>query len=115
MHQFLLHNARIVDTTSVTLQAGQTGLLNGWGVFSTIRVADGTLFAFERHWARMQHDATLLHVPFPSDENAFHHQLLRLVETNQARNATLRVALVRNHGGLFEAPNLGRDFDIIAF
>jgi len=38
-------------------QRGTSGLLNGWGVFSTLRVAGGVPFAFERHWERMQRDA----------------------------------------------------------
>ena len=39
--------------------------MNGWGVFSTLRVADGVLFAWERHWARMVRDAQRLRVPMP--------------------------------------------------
>ena len=115
MHRLFLHNDDIIDTHEKTLSAGQTGLLNGWGVFSTIRVADGVLWAFERHWERMQHDAQLMHVPFPSDPNWMKTRLLRLTEANSAFNATLRVAVVRNRGGFFEGPDQIRDFDVIAF
>ncbi len=52
MHRFVLHNGSILDAHEKSLSAGQVGLLNGWGVFSTLRVADGVLFAFERHWER---------------------------------------------------------------
>jgi branched-chain amino acid aminotransferase len=115
MHRFLLHNDDILDAHQKSLSAGQVGLLNGWGVFSTIRVAEGVLFAFERHWERMQRDAAKLHVPFPSDPTWLKTRLLRLVEANSAWNATLRAVVVRNHGGLFEGPDLTRDFDLIAF
>src|SRR5712672_3261854 len=115
MHRFVLHNDQILDAHQKSLSAGQVGLMNGWGVFSTIRVADGVLFAFERHWARMQRDARLMHVPFPDDAEWLKTRLFRLIEANAAQNATLRVAVVRNRGGLFEAPNLDRDFDLIAF
>jgi len=115
MHRFLLHNDDILDAHQKSLSAGQVGLLNGWGVFSTIRVAEGVLFAFERHWERMQRDAAKLHVPFPSDPAWLKSRLLRLVEANSAWNATLRAVVVRNHGGLFEGPDLDRDFDLIAF
>ncbi len=94
---------------------GQVGFMNGWGVFSTLRVADGVLFAFERHYRRMLADAERLHVPFAFSEPELEGLLLSLVEANDARNATLRVAVVRNRGGLFEAPNLSRDSDLIAF
>lgn len=115
MHRFLLHNDNILDAHQNSLRAGQVGLLNGWGVFSTIRVEDGVLFAFERHWNRMQRDAKRMHVPFPADSDAVKSRLQRLIEANSAWNATLRLVVVRNHGGLFEAPDLERDFELIAF
>jgi branched-chain amino acid aminotransferase len=115
MHRLLLHNGNILDAHEKSLSAGQTGLLNGWGVFSTLRVADGVLFAFERHWERMQRDAAKVHVPFPRDAAELKSQLLRLVEANSAWNATMRVMVVRNRGGMFEGPDLERDFDVLAF
>jgi branched-chain amino acid aminotransferase len=115
MHRFLLHNDRIQDAHEQSLSAGQIGLLNGWGVFSTLRVAEGVLFAFERHWGRMQRDAAKMHVPFPQDPAQLKSQLLRLVEANSAWNATLRVVVVRNRGGMFEGPDQERDFDVLAF
>ncbi len=115
MHRFLLHNNNILDTHEKSLSAGQVGLLNGWGVFSTLRVADGVLFAFERHWERMHRDAAKLHVPFPTDPADLKAQLLRLVEANSAFNATLRVVVVRNRGGMFDGPDQERDFDVLGF
>jgi len=115
MHRFLLHNGAILDTHEKSLSAGQVGLMNGWGVFSTLRVADGVPFAFERHWERMHRDAVKMHVPFPADREAVRSELLRLIEANAAWNATLRVMVVRNQGGLFEGPDQTRDFDVLAF
>jgi branched-chain amino acid aminotransferase len=115
VHRYLLHNGEIRDTAERLLMPGQVGFLNGWGVFSTIRVADGVLFAFDRHYRRMRHDAERMHVPFDFPDPELERMLLSLVTANQARNATLRVAIVRNRGGLFEAPGLTRDADIVAF
>ena len=115
MHRLLLHNGQILDVHEKSLSAGQVGLVNGWGVFSTLRVAGGVLFAFERHWERMQRDAAKVHVPFPSDPAELKSQLLRLVEANSAWDSTLRVMVVRNRGGMFEGPDQERDFDVLAF
>jgi branched-chain amino acid aminotransferase len=115
VHRHLLHNADIRDTTEALIMPGQVGFMNGWGVFSTLRVADGILFAFDRHYRRIQADAERMHVAFDFAEEQLESLLLSLVEANQAHNATLRVAIVRNHGGLFEAPNLSRKTDLIAF
>lgn len=89
--------------------------MNGWGVFSTLRVCDGVLFAFDRHYARMKRDAQRMRVPFPYQPNQLESHLHTLIEANDAKNATLRVTLVRNRGGLFEGEEIASDCDLIAF
>ena len=120
MHRFLLHNDEIREASERGLAPGQVGLLAGWGVFSTLRVYDGVMFAFERHWERMQTDAARMRVPFPAQPEWLESRLYRLIEANQVSpglplNATLRVVVVRNRGGIFEGPGITRDFDLIAF
>ncbi|HEY7335769.1 MAG TPA: aminotransferase class IV [Bryobacteraceae bacterium] len=118
MHRFLLHNGEVRPSSERLATFGQVGLLSGWGVFSTIRIYDGVLFAWERHWARMASDARRLRVPFPTSPDRWADDLGRLVEANEAWNATLRVVVVRNRGGMWEGlmPDGGapRDFDFIA-
>jgi branched-chain amino acid aminotransferase len=115
MHRFLLYNGEIRDTAERFLSPGQTGLVNGWGVFSTLRVYDGVPFCWERHWPRMQHDAARLRIPMPPDGEAVAADLRRLIEANGAWNSVLRLMVVRNRGGMFEGPAVTKDFDLIAF
>jgi len=115
VHRYLLHNTEIRGTGEMLLSPGQVGFLNGWGVFSTLRVCDGILFAFERHYARMSRDAERMHVPFEISAADLESRLLSLVDANRAFNATLRVAVVRNRGGLFEDPVSRPGADLIAF
>jgi branched-chain amino acid aminotransferase len=115
MHQHLLHNSEIRDVSDAFISPGQVGFMNGWGVFSTLRVCRGVLFAYERHYDRMTRDANRMRVSFDISAQELETALLRLVEANQAFDATLRVAVVRNRGGIFEAPQLTRDSDVIAF
>ena len=114
LHRFILHNDRIREASEPALAPGQVGLLSGWGVFSTFKVADGVLFAFERHWARISRDAATMHVPLPGDPEALRQRLLELVEANRAFNSTLRLAIVRNGGGMWAGPSNGRASDVIA-
>jgi branched-chain amino acid aminotransferase len=114
LHRFVLHNDRIREASDLTLAPGQVGLLSGWGVFSTLRVADGVLFAFERHWARISRDAAVMHVPLPHDPEDVRRRLLELVEANHAFNSTLRLVIVRNGGGMWAGPSNGRPSDVIA-
>jgi branched-chain amino acid aminotransferase len=116
MHRFLLHNDEICPAGDLIVSPGQVGLLNGWGVFSTIRVYDGVMFAWERHWARMQRDSVRLRVPFPQKPEWLEDRLNRLIDANQAFNSTLRVVVVRNRGGMWEGPAAAqREFDVVAF
>ena len=114
LHRFVLHNDRIRDAADPLLCAGQVGLLSGWGVFSTLRIVDGVPFAFERHWARMTRDAAALQVELPVDREAVRRKLLELIDANGALEATLRLVVVRNQGGLWEGPSSGRPSDLIA-
>jgi len=114
LHRFILHNNEIREATDPCLAPGQVGLLSGWGVFSTLRVAEGVLFAFERHWARIARDAAAFHVPVPGDAERVRQKLLELVEANGALNSTLRIAIVRNGGGMWAAPAAGQGSDLIA-
>ena len=114
LHRFVLHNDRIREASEPALAPCQVGLLSGWGVFSTLRVADGVPFAFERHWARLTRDAAALHVPLPPDAEAVRRKLLELIEANGARQSTLRLVIVRNHGGMWEASAPSRPSDLIA-
>ncbi len=115
MHRFLLHNGEVRDAAELCVSPGQTGFLTGWGVFSTIRVYDGVLFAWERHFARMTHDAAKMRVPFPKDPAWLEAQLKKLVQANGAQNATLRVNVIRNHGGIFQGHAPMPEFDVLAF
>lgn len=115
VHRFLLHNSEIRETGEPLVSPGQVGFMNGWGVFSTLRVAGGVLFAFERHYERMQRDAARLRVPFEYSRAELQRALLSLVDGNRVSEGTLRVAVVRNRGGLFEGAEIRRDADLVAF
>ena len=114
VHRYILHNQSLREASDLSLSPGQVGLLSGWGVFSTLRIADGVPFAFERHWARIARDAARFHVAIPQDPPAVRRSLMQLIEANQAHNCTLRLVIVRNGGGLWEGPSNGRESDLIA-
>jgi branched-chain amino acid aminotransferase len=115
IHSHILHNGVLRDASEPLLLAGQAGLLAGWGVFSTLRVKGGVLFAWERHWARMMRDARLLSVAMPPDSAAIERSLLELIAANGRPNCTLRLVVVRNGGSMWSGPLPdGRISDVIA-
>jgi branched-chain amino acid aminotransferase len=115
VHHYLLHNGEIHETGEPLVSLGQVGFMNGWGVFSTLRVANGVLFAFDRHYERMERDAARLRVPFDISRKELERALLSLVDANRVCDGVLRAAVVRNRGGLFESAGIPRDADLVAF
>lgn len=113
VHRFFLHNGKIRQSAEAGLFVGQSGLLSGWGVFSTLRAVEGALFAWERHWARMSRDARALNVEMPEDASAVERGLVRLLEANGVANCTVRVVVVRNSGGMWEGPGSEQASDTI--
>ena len=114
LHRHVLHNDQICQASDAVLAPGQVGLLSGWGVFSTLRVADGVLFEWDRHWARIMRDAAAFHVALPPDSETVRRRLLDLIEANGAANCTLRLVIVRNGGGMWAGPSNGRESDLVA-
>jgi len=115
MHDFMLVNEAVLPASSQTMSPGQVGAVNGWGVFSTLRVHKGVLFAWQRHFDRMAKDAALLRIPFPTDSTWLESQLYKLITANEAEESTLRVIVLRNKGGMWEGPGIERPFELIAF
>src|SRR5207248_2994310 len=64
---------------------------------------------------RVSHRGNALRVPFNLSPTDLQESLRKLIHANQAFNASLRVALIRNRGGLFEGSNIQRDTDLVAF
>ncbi len=113
MHSLVLYNDRLAPASERILSPGQIGLLSGWGVFTTLRIYDGVPFAWERHWARMQKDAKLLHVPLTKDPEEVRRRIAELIRANHAENAAARLCVVRNQGGLWEGPGISTAADLL--
>jgi branched-chain amino acid aminotransferase len=103
IHRFVFHNDRLLPVTEVRLSPGQAGLLNGWGLFTTVRIYEGMPFAFERHWKRLQRDAERTHCPFPFEENVVRGQLAEVLRANQVREGAARVYVIYNQVGFWRS------------
>ncbi len=114
MHPHILYNEKVLAADQKILMAGQLGVLSGWGIFTTLRIYDGVLFEFERHWQRMARDAGVLRVGLTQNPDTVHASLLELVRKNRAHNAVMRLCVVRSQGGFWEGPGSGNRSDVVA-
>ncbi|MGH9715225.1 MAG: aminotransferase class IV [Candidatus Acidiferrales bacterium] len=101
IHRFVFHNDQLLPVEEIRLSPGQSGLLNGWGLFTTMRVVEGIPFAFERHWKRLSHDAQITRCPLPFDPEKVHDQLAEVLRANNVREGCARVYIIHNRAGGF--------------
>ena len=113
MHRFIFHNGHIVPIEQARLSPGQAGLLNGWGLFTTMRVFQGEPFAFERHWKRLQKDAARTRIPFAHDADESRSRLRELIQRNEVREGTARIYAIYNKVGFWQSGEALPEVDLI--
>jgi branched-chain amino acid aminotransferase len=101
MHELVFHNGRIAPLADVRLSPGQAGLLNGWGVFSTIRIYRGRPFEFDHHFDRLERDAHRISLPLPYSRKQVHEAVLELIRTNQVQDGCMRIYFVNNQAAIW--------------
>jgi branched-chain amino acid aminotransferase len=103
IHRFVFHNDKVLPIESVRLSPGQAGLLNGWGLFTTIRIHESIPFAFERHWSRLERDAERTHCPFPFAPETVRQQLATLLQANDVLEGAARIYAIYNQVGFWRS------------
>jgi branched-chain amino acid aminotransferase len=103
IHRQVFHNGRLMPVEDVRLSPGQSGLLSGWGLFTTMRIVDGVAFAFERHWKRLARDAERTHCPFPFDEETVRGHLNEVLRANVVREGCARIYAFANQIGFWRS------------
>jgi branched-chain amino acid aminotransferase len=115
IHRYLFHNDRLVPVEQVRLTPGQAGLLNGWGLFSTLRVARAEPFAFERHWRRLEKDAERVRLPIPHTADFVRGRLAEVIAANEVREGTARIYFVYNRVGFWTSGESFPEVDLILY
>ena len=115
IHRYVFRNGNILPIDQVRLSPGQAGLLNGWGLFTTMRVFQGEPFAFERHWRRLQKDAGRTRLPFPFDPAQVRAQLRELVARNEVREGTARIYAIFNKIGFWQSDEDMPEVDLLLY
>ncbi len=114
IHTHACHNGVCQPAAEIRLSPFQTGLLSGWGLFSTLRIYGGVPFALEDHLERLEQDARTLRMDLsewrPRVKEFFHE----LIAANAAREAMARLYFIRNRGGLLDFPGQ-RPTDLLLF
>src|ERR1700733_8925363 len=103
IHRYIFHNGLIVPIEEARLSPGQAGLLNGWGLFTTLRIFQGEPFAFERHWRRLEKDAKRTRLPFNFERDVVRGQVRELLRRNEVIEGTARIYMIYNKIGFWQS------------
>jgi branched-chain amino acid aminotransferase len=88
IHKLISHNGQLLPVDQARLSPGQEGVINGWGLFTTLRVFEGRPFAFDRHWHR-------------------------LIRGNQVREGAVRIYMIWNRTGMWHSDEAFSEVDIV--
>lgn len=94
MPEYVLLNGKVVGSQRAKVSVFDRGLLYGDGLFETLRVYDGQVFALDEHLARLHASARFLSLAVPQLD--WHPALARLLAKNGLTgNAWIRIVLTR--------------------
>jgi branched-chain amino acid aminotransferase len=113
--RFVHHNGQVLPVEQVRLSPGQVGLLNGWGLFTTVRVFRGVPFAFERHWRRLEKDAGRTRLPFSFNPSEVRAHMFELIERNEVREGTARIYAIYNKIGFWQSSESLPQVDLLLY
>jgi len=113
IHRQIFHNDRLVPIEKARLSPGQAGLINGWGIFTTVRIHRGEAFAYERHWRRLEKDAAIIRLPASHTGPKVRMNLHEVIRANKMDDGCARIYLLYNSVGFWKSSEKMPDVDLI--
>ena len=115
IHSNVFHNDALLPIEKVRISPGQAGLICGWGIFTTLRISRGEAFAYERHWRRLEKDATITRRPLPCTAAKVRVHLHEVIRANKVTEGCARVYLVYNSVGFWQSDEKQPQVDLIIY
>jgi branched-chain amino acid aminotransferase len=99
IHRYVFHNDQVQPVEKTRWSPGQAGLICGWGLFTTVRIARGEAFAYERHWRRLDKDSATTRLPLTHTGAKVRVHLQEVIRANKVQEGCARIYLVWNTVG----------------
>src|SRR5512133_2841680 len=115
MHPFVFHNDELLPIEQARLSPGQAGLINGWGVFTTVRTYRGQPFRLDKHLERLERDARILEIPLPVGYDALRERFMRLAAANKVGEACVRIYFIHNKIGIWKSAEPFPTVDLLMY
>jgi branched-subunit amino acid aminotransferase/4-amino-4-deoxychorismate lyase len=92
-------NGSLLEETSAALPAHNAGTLLGYGVFTTIGIAESRPIWLDRHLQRLRHDSAHLGLEIPISDKVLCDALHELIKANDAANGMARLTVTASGDG----------------
>jgi branched-chain amino acid aminotransferase len=113
IHRHIFHNENLLPIEKARLSLGQAGLICGWGLFTTLRIARGEAFAYERHWRRLENHAAIIRLPMPYAAAKVRMHLHEVIRANKITEGCARIYLVYNSLGSWQSDEIRPEVDLL--
>ena len=113
IHRYIFHNENLLPIEKARLSFGQAGLICGWGLFTTLRMARGEAFAYERHWRRLEKHAAIIKLPMPYAAAKVRIHLHEVIRANKVTEGCARIYLVYNNVGSWQSDEARPQVDLL--
>ena len=113
IHRHIFHNEGLLPIEKSRLSMGQAGLICGWGIFTTIRIARGEAFAYERHWRRLDKHAAIINLPMPYAAAKVRMHLHEVIRDNKITEGCARIYLIYNNVGFWQSDEPRPQVDLL--
>jgi branched-chain amino acid aminotransferase len=113
IHRHIFQNESLLPIEKARLSMGQAGLICGWGIFTTIRIARGEAFAYERHWRRLDKHAAIINLPIPYAAAKVRMHLHEVIRANKVTEGCARIYLVYNNVGFWQSDEPRPQVDLL--
>ncbi|MGH7178096.1 MAG: aminotransferase class IV [Tepidisphaeraceae bacterium] len=92
---FVWLSGEFVDESSAAISLLDGGLLNGAGVFTTMRADGGRVFRLQGHLDRLRDSCNALSIPLRHDDRTLTSAVPELIARNELSDARLRLTVTR--------------------
>ncbi len=113
IHRHIFHNESLLPVDKSRLSMGQAGLICGWGIFTTIRIARGEAFGYERHWRRLDKHAAIINLPMPYAAAKVRMHLHEVIRANKITEGCARIYLIHNNVGFWQSDEPRPQVDLL--
>jgi len=113
IHRYIFHNEELQEVGKARWSPGQSGLICGWGLFTTARIVRGEAFAYERHWRRLEKDASITRLPLTYAGARVRVHLQEVIRANRVEEGCARIYLVWNTVGFWKSEEKMPEVDLV--